>query len=100
MTHPFIEALQAAYDTHGLPPGICYVSLGSLVSGCAPRFHAYIAPARDGYSTPDFAGNGDTLQEAIDAAFAARDAGGEEAAKREAVRALVAAHGYDPNMVK
>jgi len=96
MTHPFIQAVQAAYDTHGLPDGIASVKIGSIVGETKPFTAWAIAdkPGQIGASA-----SGITVDEAVAGALTRHMAAAVMKAERETARAVLAAAGLDPDMV-
>ncbi len=98
MTHPFIEAVQAAYDTHGLPPGICYVAVGSLVTGTTPHFTAYATPQSGALA--NCSAQADTAAGVVTAALRKQAEADILAGQREQLRAMAVQAGIDPGLVR
>ena len=96
MTHPFIQTVQAAYDTHGLPDGIASVKIGSIAGEATP-FTAWavaVAPAFVGVSA-----SAATVADAVTGALDIYVDSALRKAERETARAVLAAAGLDPDMV-
>jgi hypothetical protein len=67
MTHPFIKAVQKAYDEHGLPPGICYIGVGKFWTRDENRFWVWPCPA--GVDMATKSASGKTMEKAYQAAI-------------------------------
>lgn len=97
MTHPFLEAVQAAYDAHGLPEGVAsvYVS-GPSQYRVTPHCSVTLA------SNISHNGTGPTFAVAYAEALAAKereDKRRADTAARDAARKALADAGHDPDLI-
>lgn len=97
MTHSFITAMQEALDTHGLPPGIAVISVGTHWQTSPIRFHAWAAEPGDRMAK--HTGAADDLATACAIALERQATAGSREAKRQAARAALIAAGHDPNLI-
>lgn len=93
MTHPFITAMQAALDTHGLPDGVNCVHVGTS-SYNANGVYCVIG------TNSGSSGSQPTLALAMDALQVHLDGLAAERAERDAARAALVAAGFSPDLVK
>jgi hypothetical protein len=96
MTHPFIDAVQSALDTHGLPDDVDMFTIGhSTMRPAGVHAAIWLRCGADSKSQ-------DTLTHAMTVASYERDRRADLAARRaerEAARKLLADAGIDPNLI-
>ena len=93
MTQPFITAMQAALDTHGLPDGIASVHVGTSSYNASGVY--CVIGTNDGSS-----GSQPTLALAMEALQIYLDGLASERAERDAARAALVAAGLSPDLVR